>query len=230
MFVLTPRLALRLPKNLRTASTSLPKPPPTPTTFSGKSSPQNIHERPEQARGIPPVAKIRTAAGPTLPRQTSDGPSENFKGPSKPRLVYERPAERELPKLTIDLVAIALATLGLGAWGLFLLHATNSERTASSVMRQVTFQLRNSSEVAAVLGENVRLADNWWGFGEPWVSGTINLMQGRVDLKFRIKGSKDSGTVYFTSIRPHTEGAWRIVRYKVIADSGDVVRLEEVIR
>lgn len=37
------------------------------------------------------------------------------------------------------------------------------ERLASSVMRQVQFQLRNSKEVAAVLGDGVRLADNWWG-------------------------------------------------------------------
>lgn len=35
-------------------------------------------------------------------------------------------------------------------------------------------------------------------------------MQGRVDLKFRIEGDRDAGTVYFTSIRPKQEGAWRI--------------------
>jgi hypothetical protein len=32
------------------------------------------------------------------------------------------------------------------------------------------------------------------GFGEPWISGTVNLMQGKVDLKFRVTGSK--GTYY----------------------------------
>lgn len=35
-------------------------------------------------------------------------------------------------------------------------------------------------------------------------------MQGRVDLKFRIHGDKQAGTLYFTSIRPKQEGAWRI--------------------
>lgn len=38
----------------------------------------------------------------------------------------------------------------------------------------------------------------------------INNMQGRVDLKFRIHGDKQAGTLYFTSIRPKQEGAWRI--------------------
>lgn len=28
------------------------------------------------------------------------------------------------------------------------------------------------------------------GFGEPWISGNVNLPQGKVDLKFRIKGDK----------------------------------------
>jgi hypothetical protein len=35
-------------------------------------------------------------------------------------------------------------------------------------------------------------------------------MQGRVDLKFRIHGDREAGTLYFTSIRPKQEGAWRI--------------------
>lgn len=152
---------------------------------------------------------------------------EAFEGPSKPRLIYERPGGRELPKVrgTAPFV-IALGLLGLG-WGLFILHATNSERLSSSVLRQATFQLRNSKEVIALLGENVRLVEEWWALGAPWISGTINLMQGRVDLSFRIRGSKGAGTVYFTSIRPQEQGAWRIVRYKVIADDGQVIRLED---
>jgi len=50
-------------------------------------------------------------------------------------------------------------------------------------------------------------------------------MQGKVDLKFRVTGSKGSGTVYFTSIRPGGETDFRIVRYKVVADDGKVVQL-----
>jgi len=58
---------------------------------------------------------------------------------------------------------IAMATLGLGAWGLFLLHATNSERLASSPLRQITYELRNDERVKEVLGDRVRYAQNWWG-------------------------------------------------------------------
>lgn len=48
-------------------------------------------------------------------------------------------------------------------------------------MRQVLFQLRNTSEVADVLGEHVRLAPNWWGFGEPWISGGVGVVPGTAD-------------------------------------------------
>lgn len=35
-------------------------------------------------------------------------------------------------------------------------------------------------------------------------------MQGRIDVKFRMKGDKQEGTVYFTSIRPTQGAPWRI--------------------
>lgn len=142
-------------------------------------------------------------------------------------MIYDRPKEaRELPEFKSRWpMYIALASLGLGAWGLFLLHATNSERLSSSVLRQITYQLRNSDEVREVLGERVHYAENSWGFGEPWISGTVNLLSGKVDLKFRIQGSKDKGTVYFTSIRPNETSEFQIVRYKIIADSGQVIQM-----
>lgn len=39
---------------------------------------------------------------------------------------------------------------------------TRIERLASSVVRQVTFQLRNSADLSEALGEHVKLETNWW--------------------------------------------------------------------
>ncbi|WWD16583.1 hypothetical protein CI109_101011 [Kwoniella shandongensis] len=232
-----PRVPLRqTPISLRLgvrANHSAPPPPPKtpvePTVFADKSSPREVHNRPEIIRGMPPLGskpKVTTSTGEK--GFSTKGREEAFSGPSKPRLVYSRPGERDLPKLKSRApLVIGLSLLGLG-WGLFLLHATNSERLASSVLRQVTFQLRNSPQVIGILGENVRLQENWWALGQPWINGTINLMQGRVDLSFRIRGNKGGGTVYFTSIRPQEQGAWRIVRYKLIADDGEVIMLENM--
>jgi cytochrome c oxidase assembly factor 1 len=86
----------------------------------------------------------------------------------------------------IESLDTALATLGLGAWAAFLLHATNAgkqhnllksarihtdrlsllalvERLSSSVLRQITYQLRNSEEIKQLLGDRVHYAENWYG-------------------------------------------------------------------
>ena len=39
--------------------------------------------------------------------------------------------------------------------------------------------------------------------GDPWISGTVNIMQGRVDLKFRVKGDKGgSGLLVYSLVFP----------------------------
>ncbi|TXT10927.1 hypothetical protein VHUM_01678 [Vanrija humicola] len=164
------------------------------------------------------------------PKATPEAPHEEvFNSPARPRAIYKRP--RDLPILKVRTsFHLALAALGLGAWGLFILHATNNERLSSSVVRQISFQLRNSPEVANLLGDGVKFAPNLWGFGEPWIHGSINLMQGRIDLKFRIEGSKQQGTLFFTSIRPQQAASWQILRYKLITDDGEVLRIEDSVR
>ena len=48
-----------------------------------------------------------------------------------------------------------------------------------------------------------RMSD-YLGFGEPWISGNVNLLQGKVDLKFRIEGAKGECTVCFLSKIPRS--------------------------
>ncbi|EIW66621.1 hypothetical protein TREMEDRAFT_74761 [Tremella mesenterica DSM 1558] len=216
---------------IRLSNPSRQTPKLEPTTFSEKASPRQVHERPENLRGLPSSSPPQFWTKPGQTTKINDAKpgsmtGEEFGGPSRPRMVYDRP--KDLPKLRSRWPMYAgVGALCLSACVGFVLWATNTERLASSVLRQVTFQLRNSAQVASVLGENVRLADNWWGFGDPWISGSINNMQGHVDLSFRVRGSHGAGTVYFTSIRPKQEGAWRIVRYKIITDDGQTIRLDE---
>lgn len=84
-----------------------PPPPPAdrpkPTVFSAKSSPQQIHNRPEMIRGMPAGSTPSWAkGGGPVPAYTRTERGDNFAGPSKPRLVYERPGEKELPKLKVS--------------------------------------------------------------------------------------------------------------------------------
>jgi cytochrome c oxidase assembly factor 1 len=54
-----------------------------------------------------------------------------------------------------------LVSLGL-SWVIIGIKTNGTERLASSVVRQVTFQLRNSADLSEALGEHVKLETNWW--------------------------------------------------------------------
>jgi cytochrome c oxidase assembly factor 1 len=54
-----------------------------------------------------------------------------------------------------------LVSLGL-SWFIIGIKTNGTERLASSVVRQVTFQLRNSADLSEALGEHVKLETNWW--------------------------------------------------------------------
>jgi len=106
------RLLNTQPSLLRTITTtarhaSPPRPPiksdrPQPTVFSNKSAPQQIHDRPEMIRGMPAGSTPSWAkGGGPIPKYIRVEKGDDFAGPSKPRLVYERPGERDLPILKV---------------------------------------------------------------------------------------------------------------------------------
>ncbi|KAJ9112223.1 hypothetical protein QFC22_006307 [Naganishia vaughanmartiniae] len=139
--------------------------PPVATaseTFSSKSQPTRNHLSPEAERAYlagshKVVAAVNAARDVS---ESSSGRVEAFDGPARPRMRYDRPKEaRELPDVKSRW---KYSTLALGSWSLFLLQVTNAERLSSSVLRSITYQLRNAEEVRKELGGGVRYAENWW--------------------------------------------------------------------
>jgi len=82
--------------------------------------------------------------------------------------------------------------------------------------------------VKETLGDGVKPERKWWLGGEPWIDGAINLLQGNVDVSFRVRGSKGAGTVYFTSVREEKGQPFRILRSKIICDDGVILQLRDV--
>ncbi|CAE6443582.1 unnamed protein product [Rhizoctonia solani] len=151
-------------------------------------------------------------------------PPTNFDAPSRPRPIHDRPQLKELPVIRSRAPAfIGLGLLGVSAWAGFVVYATNQERLASSVTKQVLTQIRASPEVASELGSGVVAEPTWWMVGQPYVDGAINLLQGKVDISVRVKGSKGAGTLYFTSIRKEKGQPFTILRFKLICDNGVVL-------
>jgi cytochrome c oxidase assembly factor 1 len=159
-------------------------------TFNAKARPTSVHASPDSTEGrayIPPSSRLNTSTVKKALEQS--GVEERFTGPARLRNRYERPKEaRDLPgdtsrwryctsphphplSASTNLLYIsfgrgadlAVAAFAITVWSLFLLHVTNAERLSSSVLRQITYQLRNSEEVKRAIGAGVRYADNWWG-------------------------------------------------------------------
>jgi cytochrome c oxidase assembly factor 1 len=105
-------------------------------------------------------------------------------------------------------------------------------------MRRVLSELRESEDVRTVLGDAVRLEPTWYLNGSPWVSGSVKMLQGNIDVSFRVKGhrgthrfllrtvdfftyllfvwyGKGAGTVYFTSIRRERGGPFTTCAYQI---------------
>ncbi|KIM32420.1 hypothetical protein M408DRAFT_63327 [Serendipita vermifera MAFF 305830] len=154
---------------------------------------------------------------------TSSTPT-NFSAPSRPRPIHPRPTPvKELPKTAVTWI-LGAAFCGLSGWGVFLLYATNLERLSSSVTRQVISNLKQSEQVQAVLGTPLELPPAFL-FGDPWISGSVNMPAGHVDLSFRVQGPRTGGTVYFTSVRKDKGLPFTILRFKIITDDGETIHL-----
>lgn len=119
-------------------------------------------------------------------------------------------------------------------WITFIEFSKNSEKFNSSIIKEILFELRNNEQVKKFLGlvgtsdddddDLVKpLRDVY--FNQVWVDGHINLMQGVVDVAFRVTGSHHSGKVYFTSVRRDRESEFEIIRWKLIRDDGKVLDL-----
>ncbi|GAA5892348.1 Coa1p [Sporobolomyces salmoneus] len=133
--------------------------------------------------------------------------------------------DRDLPQIKSRTpLYLSIFVLSALAWGLFLAYATNAERANSSVVRSLLFQLRSWPAVKEFLGDGVKI--------EPVVGdlvrikGNINMLAGRIDVQFRVKGSKAGGTASFTSIRRGKQGRFEVLRWKVTRDDGAVLDLQ----
>ncbi|KIJ16657.1 hypothetical protein PAXINDRAFT_168170 [Paxillus involutus ATCC 200175] len=153
---------------------------------------------------------------------------QTFSAPSKPRPYYARPPQQhsELPQIQKRWPYIlAFAALGVSGWAAFLLVAMNQERLSSSVVKQILQTVRENGDLKNALGDALRFEPIWYLNGDPWISGSINLPQGNVDLSFRLKGHRGSGTVYFTSIRKTKGEPFTPLRFRVICDDGKVINV-----
>ncbi|TFK64276.1 DUF1783-domain-containing protein [Pluteus cervinus] len=165
---------------------------------------------------------------PRPPPPTQQPRVETFSDTSRPRPYYiKHPPHKELPLVQSRWPYIlAFVALGVTGWGAFMSVVTNQEKISSSVVRQIMRSVREDARLQEVLGDAIRPQPEWWLNGDPIIHGKISQLQGNVDVSFRIRGSKGSGTLYFTSIRREKGVPFTILRFKIIGDDGTTIHVD----
>lgn len=107
------------------------------------------------------------------------------------------PAYKDVRPNTTRNIVVFLSICG--AWTVAALMAINYERFASPVTASTLHEVRKSPRAAALLGKDIQHRcmhpaykgwyryDGW--FRQPWISGTIQLTKGIIDVAYDVKGS-----------------------------------------
>ncbi|KAI8393687.1 cytochrome oxidase complex assembly protein 1-domain-containing protein [Radiomyces spectabilis] len=156
-------------------------------------------------------SRIRFAAGPAFAYHAKRMASSHT----------TKVVERELPQMSSKSRVpyyIGGAIVGTAVWVVGLSSALNYQRLSSSVVSGTLFTVRYDPLVVALLGDNIDYADKW-----PWITGSVNHLQGKVNISFDVVGSKgERARVKFSSVRQGP--AWRTIEFTVTRESdGQVV-------
>lgn len=113
--------------------------------------------------------------------------------------LLQRDPDRDLPTLSslssrrrwLTTLPIFIAILTASALGIF-----NYQKVNSPIITATMYALRTNNVVREALGDEVYFASKW-----AWIWGQINLVQGKVDVSFRVKGTREKGVCRFVAKR-----------------------------
>ncbi|KAL2174278.1 cytochrome oxidase complex assembly protein 1-domain-containing protein [Thermothelomyces heterothallicus CBS 202.75] len=172
--------------------------------------------------------RITPTVGRRFPLNNSGArPTQNRMLVSAPKAgdgpLMERRADRELPSLeqttfrwsrTLPIFAAVIAAASVAIF--------NYQKLSSPVVGATLYALRTSDKARAALGDEIYFAQQI-----PWISGEMNQLHGRIDISFRVKGTKAGGVMRFASFRPTPKGMFETTEWSLETDDGTVIDLLE---
>ena len=153
-----------------------------------------LSRRPPAGFQRPTKRAATTSTLPSLPTRSQSSfipaPTENA-GP-----LLQRLPNRALPSISrsytwLKTLPIFTALITISALAIF-----NYQKSSSSTVNSILYALRTSEQARDLLGDEIYFASK-----VPWIRGELNQLQGRIDIRFWVKGRKNSGKVRFVSRR-----------------------------
>jgi len=84
------------------------------------------------------------------------------------------------------------------------------------------YALRTSPKAREYLGDEIYFASKI-----PWIRGEMNQLQGRINIRFKVKGRKAEGTMRFRCFRRGRGGGFDTEEWSLETDDGRVINLLE---
>ncbi|KAK0626076.1 cytochrome oxidase complex assembly protein 1-domain-containing protein [Immersiella caudata] len=162
------------------------------------------------------ITRLRLPRAQTQTRTLIPAPKPNS-GP-----LLERRADRALPDVTPR--SHWRRTLPLFGACLVIASITifNYQKSSSPVTAGTLYALRTSPKAREYLGENI-----YYEAQIPWISGVMNQVQGKIDISFKVKGTKATGTMRFVSHRPTPRGVFETTEWTLETSDGRKIDLLE---
>jgi cytochrome c oxidase assembly factor 1 len=96
----------------------------------------------------------------------------------------------------------------------------NYQKSSSSVVASTLYALRTSTKAREYLGDEIYFAHKM-----PWIWGEMNQLHGRIDIQFKVKGTKAVGTMRFKSVREGRRGLWETEEWSLETSDGRKIHL-----
>lgn len=98
----------------------------------------------------------------------------------------------------------------------------NYQKSSSSVVTSTLYALRTSPKAREYLGDEVYFLQQI-----PWISGEMNQLQGRINIAFKVKGTKGTAIMRFASHRPGPRAMFETTEWSLETSDGKVIDLLE---
>lgn len=110
---------------------------------------------------------------------------------------------------------IFLVIVGLSSLAIF-----NYQKLSSPTVASTLYALRTSNRAREYLGDEIYFAQQI-----PWISGTLNQLRGQIDIRFKVKGTKNEGVMRFVSFRPGPKAMFETTEWSLETKSGETIDL-----
>jgi len=132
-----------------------------------------------------------------------------------------RRADRELPEVA-DIgfrwgKTLPLFLLGVAACSVAIF---NYQKLSSPVVASTLYALRTSRKAREYLGDEI-----YFRHQIPWISGSMNQLRGRINIAFRVKGTRNEGLMRFVSFRPGAKAMYETSEWSLETDDGEKIDL-----